>query len=168
MNTASRRTGVFLLLVIVGCSGGEQDERAGTGCGAPFTVEGEPVCLGKEAGSRTGRVSLHKTFNGDLNGDGLPDRAVVLVDDSRGSGVFFYLSVALQSPDGGWRSVGDAFLGDRIDVESIGFESRQADAPDRVVVQYRSRGPDEPMSAHPSIETTARWQVTDQGLVPVP
>lgn len=57
---------------------------------------------------------------GDLDGDGVADGVAVLVENSGGSGSFFYLA-GLLNRDGQPENVATTLLGDRVRVESIGI-----------------------------------------------
>lgn len=78
------------------------------------------------------------TADGDLNGDGVWDAAVLLAENSGGSGVFTY--VAAQLNQGGQPApAGAVLLGDRVQVKAMVIGSQQ------VYVDYVTQGPDEPM-----------------------
>jgi peptidoglycan/xylan/chitin deacetylase (PgdA/CDA1 family) len=75
-----------------------------------------------DGGASKDRYSLSGVFaEGDINGDGRPDAAVVLVDDSAGSGVFFSL-VAVVNSANGLQAQKPFDLGDRIVVQQMGIE----------------------------------------------
>src|SRR5258708_5700763 len=50
---------------------------------------------------------------GDLNGDGVPDTAFLLTQETGGNGTFYYVAVALKA-NGGYLETNTIFLGDRI------------------------------------------------------
>jgi heat shock protein HslJ len=79
----------------------------------------------------------------DLSGDGQDDAALVLVQQSGGSGTFYYLVVAIREGDG-YRGIGGALLGDRILPQQISVED------DRVIVDYLARADDEAMATPPT------------------
>lgn len=176
LRSAPGAMSLLLALTCAGCSGPETSTDAGAECSPPFTVDFEPVCVADGRRSDgAGWATLADAASGDLDGDGLDDRAAVLIRDSSGSGVFYYLSVVLRAGNGGWRPAGDVFLGDRIGVDSIAIETHAA-APGEaggggtglLVVRYRKRHVDEPMTAPPSVDVTRRWRVDDARLVAVP
>jgi len=90
----------------------------------------------------------------DLNDDGREDVAFLLTQDLGGSGIFYYVVAALNTPDGYVGS--DAFLlGDRIAPQTTGIdEGSTTNGTKRknvVVVNYAIREQGEPMTARPSI-----------------
>jgi hypothetical protein len=105
--------------------------------------EGEPFVEGGVARPVVQYVDNSEVY-GDLNGSGLDDTTVLLVENSGGSGVFSYVGAQLnqdeQAIDGG-----TALLGDRTQVISMVIENGQ------VVVDIVTPGPDEPLGP-------AKWQ----------
>lgn len=84
---------------------------------------------------------------GDVSGDGRPDAALLLQNDSGGSGTFYYAVVAVD--DGGsYRATNALPLGDRIKPESVNV------ADGRFVYRFLERKPGEPMSAEPTVQKT--------------
>lgn len=79
----------------------------------------------------------------DVNNDGFDDVAVILSQSNGGSGVFYYVSVAIGASDGliGTNTI---FLGDRIAPQSTGFRDGI------VVVNYADRNPGESFDIKPS------------------
>jgi hypothetical protein len=94
---------------------------------------------------------------GDLNGDGARDAAVILAENSGGSGVFIYLA-AVVSQDGTPSNVATQFLGDRVQLQSLEIDQGQ------IVVTMVTQGPDDPMCC-PSVEVTLRYRLEDDQLV---
>ena len=80
----------------------------------------------------------HSAVFGDLVGDGSDDAAVLLVENSGGSGVFTYVSAQLNQ-GGAPVDGGAVLLGDRTQVSSMHL------ADGRLVVEIVTQGPDEPM-----------------------
>ena len=78
---------------------------------------GEPFV---EGGASRPTVTLVDMFNswGDLNGDGIQDAAVILAENSGGSGVFIYLA-AVTDQEGKPVNVATQLLGDRVDLKSL-------------------------------------------------
>jgi hypothetical protein len=60
---------------------------------------------------------------GDLNGDGAPDAAVILVSDPGGSGTFYELAVVVNE-EGRPRHAASVLLGDRVNVLSLAIRSQ--------------------------------------------
>ena len=94
---------------------------------------------------------------GDINGDGRPDAAVVLVARTGGTGVFYYLAVVLNQ-NGSPINVVTYYLGDRISVKSI--EIRRGE----VIATLLIRAEDEPMCAKPAVKITRAFIVHGAGL----
>ncbi|MBM2826683.1 MAG: hypothetical protein HW403_747 [Dehalococcoidia bacterium] len=95
---------------------------------------------------------------GDLNGDGKPDVAVVLVHDPGGSGTFYYIAAVLNDGTGKGNSTNVELLGDRIAVEKISIDKGE------MVVDFLTRRSDDPRTAPPSVKTTKRFSVRDGKL----
>lgn len=82
---------------------------------------------------------------GDIDGDGNVDVALMIQNDPGGSGVFYYAVVAIN--DGGSYRASNALpLGDRIEPQSIQFRDQ------RFVYNYAVRKPGEAMDVRPSVE----------------
>lgn len=60
--------------------------------------------------------------NGDLDGNGILDRAFIITEETGGSGTFYYLTALLKT-DKKEVSAGKIFLGDRIAPQSTSFEN---------------------------------------------
>ena len=97
---------------------------------------------------------------GDLDGDGNPDAAVLIFSNSGGSGTFVDLAAVLQSPDGP-RHAASALLGDRVKVQSIDIENGI------ISVRMLTHGADDPMCC-PTLEVTRQYQLQPGGLVLIP
>jgi hypothetical protein len=82
--------------------------------------------------------------NGDLNGDGKPDAALMLTQESGGSGIFFYAAVALNGANGA-EGTNAILLGDRVAPQNIEIKNGQ------VIANYAERNPGEPMTTQPSV-----------------
>jgi hypothetical protein len=90
----------------------------------------------------------------DLNDDGREDVVFLLTQEAGGSGVFFYVVAALNTPAGfiGSRAF---FLGDRIAPQTTELdEGETANGTSKqnvIVVNYATRLPDEPFTVAPSM-----------------
>jgi heat shock protein HslJ len=80
---------------------------------------------------------------GDIDGDGDDDAVVILVNDTGGSGVFYYVALAVNI-DAEYFGTDTMLLGDRIAPQTYSIEKNRA------IVNYTDRAPDEPLSAEPS------------------
>jgi hypothetical protein len=98
----------------------------------------------------------------DVNGDGLKDAVTLLIQQSGGSGTFYYLAVALADVQVD-ASVGTViesyFLGDRIKVVSINLVSGD------IVVDYLDRAKDQSMSGMPEVRITKKFRLDGDKLV---
>ena len=95
-----------------------------------------------------------------MNGDGIEDVAFILTQDTGGSGIFYYVAVALGSNQG-YRGLNAVLLGDRIAPQTTEIKAGQ------VVVNYADRLPDEPFTTSPSVGKSRYLQVSDDNLVEV-
>ncbi len=84
------------------------------------------------------QVKLSEVTVGDLNGDGKPDLAVVLVSNFGGSGHFYELT-ALLNEGRSFKQTDTLELGDRVEIKSLGIEDR------RIYLTLLTHGPDDPM-----------------------
>ena len=123
-----------------------------------------------------GTISLLASTTGDLNGDTADDQAAILVHNSRGSGVFYYLNVFLSDGDGGLNAAQETFLGDRIrfdfmEIYGAGSVSRVTDIaihPDdygQLVIGFYAHGSDQAYAEKPEIYITRHLKIDDGNLV---
>lgn len=96
----------------------------------------------------------------DLNGDGAMDSAFLLVQDSGGSGTFFFVVAALNTP-AGYVGTNAVFIGDRIAPQSTMVDPNNAA---QFIVNYADRKADEPMSAQPS-QGVSKWFKLESGVL---
>ncbi len=112
--------------------------------------EGEPFV---EGGASRPTVTFVNHAFGDLNGDGATDAAVALVENSGGSGVFWYLA-AMINQDGKPVNVATHFLGDRWQVQSMVITDGE------IVLDAVTHGPEDPMCC-PSVEKSLTFVFQD-------
>ncbi len=98
---------------------------------------------------------------GHLNGDGNEDAAVLLVQETGGSGAFYYAAAVL-SRTGGVRGTDAVLLGDRVAPQNVAINEGT------VVVNYIDRRPGEPMTAPPSEGKTLRLVAQGGELMVLP
>jgi hypothetical protein len=96
------------------------------------------------------------TALGDLDKDGVDERAVVLITSTGGSGVFFDLYV-LDRRDGTLVVSDPAYLGDRVDVRDVRIEHGE------VMVDLVTQGADDPMCC-PTLPVTYRFHLANKVL----
>jgi hypothetical protein len=122
---------------------------------ATYLIEGEAVTLVNgmaETALAPGSASrlLTRYFGNaiaiDLNVDGLMDSAFLLWQSSGGSGTFYYVAAALNTPEG-YRGTNAILLGDRIAPQRT---MADPDNPGQVIVSYADRPAGEPMSSAPT------------------
>ena len=81
---------------------------------------------------------------GDVDFDGDEDAVLVFVQNSGGSGTFFYVGIALKK-DGGYKGLNTVFLGDRIAPKDTQIQNGL------VIHNYADRNLDEPFAVSPTI-----------------
>lgn len=81
---------------------------------------------------------------GDIDGDGDEDAVVLLVNNSGGSGTFYYVAIAVNI-DGVYTATDTMLLGDRIAPQTFAIEGNKA------VVNYVVRNSGEDFSVQPSV-----------------
>jgi hypothetical protein len=84
--------------------------------------EGEPFVEGNVLRPIVNRLPL--TAFGDLNGDGVNDAAVLLVEQSGGTGRFVYLAAVINQA-GNLANVSTIFLGDRVSPQTLAITEGQ-------------------------------------------
>ncbi len=111
------------------------------------------------AASKTVVQLYGEPVQGDLDGDGMPDAALLLVQTTGGSGTFYYLAAALNR-DGGFVGTRAVFLGDRIEPLQLAIRYGV------VIIDYADRRPQEAMASPPSLAASkylvCRGEVLEQ------
>ena len=127
----------------------------------PYEIEGVRFSLGDNTyESLSGGVGGAYETRGDLDGDGDKDVVVILVLNSRGSGVFFYLNVLLSDGFGDYSLAGSAFLGDRIRLDDVAIDRKTAQAR----IEFREHGPGQAMMEEPAQSVARIFYVADGAL----
>ena len=93
--------------------------------------------------------------SGDLNSDGLPDTAFLITQNTGGSGIFYYVVVALRTSDG-YKTTNAFFIGDRIAPQTTEINSVAKE----LYVNYADRKPGEPFTVQPSQGKTLVLKIT--------
>lgn len=94
----------------------------------------------------------------DFNNDGLNDVAFLIVNNSSGSGVFYYLVVAINT-NNGYIGTNAIFIGDRIAPQNINYINNE------IVVNYADRKIDEPFTTQPSVGMSRYFKIEDSKLI---
>ncbi len=132
-----------------------------------YLIEGEQVTLvGGVAeiavadSSSTVRTAIFdQPVIGDLDNDGDKDMALVLQRQTGGSGLFYYLVVALQNQDATAQGTNALFLGDRIAPQGMSIQFGT------ITFNYADRKPGEPMTAQPSVGISLYAKIQNGELV---
>ena len=98
---------------------------------------------------------------GDLDDDGVPDVALLLVKTTGGSGTFYYAAAALKRGDGFFGTTA-VLLGDRIAPRQLAIRHGV------VIVAYADRRPGDAMATTPSLELSKYLVINDLRLKEVP
>ncbi len=117
--------------------------------------EGKPYSPGGASRPVVG-LADHFLLEGDLNGDGSDDSAVVLWENSGGSGTRSYLAVMSRSGKK-IENLGTTLIGDRVQVRSGWIVDR------RVILDLVRAGPAD-AACCPSERALVSWSLTDGGL----
>jgi hypothetical protein len=140
---------------------------------ATYILDGSPVTLigGKStqvAAPGSAEVITTELFGepmlGDVNGNGVNDAAVMLVQTGSGSGTFYYVAAALATSSGAGGTVGTntIFLGDRIAPDTMQI------ANGIIMVNYADRKPTDPMTTAPSVGVSKYLVVVGTTLYDTP
>lgn len=125
---------------------------------ATYIIDGEPVTLiggvaeTEAVPGSASKITTHYFGNeliADLNNDGREDVVFILMQETGGSGTFYYTVAALNTGDG---YIGSQayLLGDRIAPQTTEL-SQNPNHQNVIVVNYVDRAPSDPMSAQPSV-----------------
>jgi hypothetical protein len=91
---------------------------------------------------------------GDLDGDGIDDYAMLISQETGGSGTFYYVAVGLVDKSlGKVLGTNSILLGDRIAPKNISISNGL------IVVNYADRKTGEPMSTQPSVGVTKTFRI---------
>jgi hypothetical protein len=131
--------------------------------------EGEAVIPlpGLTGASARTRYRLLAELDGDLDGDGVADRAAVIAVDPGGSGTFLHVA-AIVGDGAATRPVGSVLLGDRVELRDLRiFEPGHVDA-GMLVVGLDIRGADQSLAEKPRFYVTRMFRVRDGKLIEIP
>lgn len=139
------------------------------GKNATFTIDGKSVTLVNgisevpAAPGSAAKITTRYFGNeaaGDLSGDGLPDMIFLVTQDTGGSGLFYYVVVAVKTADG-YKTTNAFLVGDRIAPQSTYIPANSQE----LQVNYAERKSGEPMTARPSVGVTLLLKVTSAGIL---
>jgi hypothetical protein len=97
-------------------------------------------------------TTFDKPAIGDLNKDNKNDSAILLTQDSGGTGLFYYL-VAIINDVGVVKNTNSIFIGDRIEPVSLSIKDG------KVELNYIDRNQDDPMTADPTVKIKKLFEV---------
>lgn len=97
---------------------------------------------------------------GDVDGDDDNDAAFLITQDSGGTGLFYYVVVALRTPTG-YKLTNTFLVGDRISPQSTEIKEDSKE----LHVNFAERKKGEPMTAEPSVGATLLLKVTPEGVL---
>ncbi len=117
--------------------------------------EGEPFVEG--GASRPTVTFIDPYAFGDLDGDGVEDAAVLLAENSGGSGTFIYVAAVLNR-NGNPQDLATQLLGDRVQVNSLSIEDGE------IVLYMITHGPDDAMCC-PTQRVVQTYELRDDELV---
>ena len=118
--------------------------------------EGEPFV---EGGASRPTVELDGpvTAFGDIDGDGINEAVLVLVENSGGSGNFRYLAV-MTFTGGTATNIATAFIGDRIQIKSIVIQD------DKIILPVTTHGPNDGLCC-PTLQTSLTYRLQGNQLI---
>lgn len=123
---------------------------------ASFIIDGKAQPLAK------GKLALFGLPTpGDLDGDGDPDAAVLLVSTPGGSGTFYYAAAAIDD-NGTYVGTNAILLGDRVAPQNVAVSNGM------IVANYAERKPGEPFTAQPSVGVSKYIRVENGKLSETP
>lgn len=136
---------------------------------ATYIIEGQPVTLNNgvnEVESAPGSASKTVTryfgneAYGDVDGDDDNDAAFLITQEGGGTGLFYYVVVALRTPTG-YKLTNTFFVGDRIAPQSTEIKEDSKE----LHVNFAERKMGEPMSVEPSSGAVLLLKVTPEGVL---
>lgn len=133
---------------------------------ATYTINEKEISLNngvseeaiKESSSKIITRFFGNDIEGDFNNDGYQDVVFLLTQESGGSGVFYYVTLAL-GEENGYMGANSVFLGDRIAPQTTEF--RNGD----IIINYADRAKGEPMTTSPSVGVSKYFEVKNNKLV---
>jgi hypothetical protein len=130
--------------------------------GTAFTLNGGQVSVESFPGaaSKTVVEIFGEPVSGDLDGDGVTDAAVLLVETTGGSGTFYHVAAALNQ-NGNFLGTQTVFLGDRIAPRQLVIRHGI------LIIDYAERRPGESMATPPSLGASKYLVAREKHLVEI-
>ena len=130
--------------------------------GTAFTLNGGQASVESFPGaaSKTVVEILGEPVSGDLDGDGVTDAAVLLVETTGGSGTFYHVAAALNQ-NGNFVGTRTVFLGDRIAPRQLVIRHGI------LIIDYAERRPGESMATPPSLGASKYLVAREKQLVEI-
>jgi len=155
---------------VVSEEGMEQvEERVVVDSGVSLDIQNTSYVIGTDtielvdgvakSGSRATALLEGPAFT-DLNKDGMKDAVVILKDETGGSGIFYYVAVALATGDS-QKTTNSLLLGDRVRIREIAVNLGVIS----VTILERKEG--EAVTTQPSVEKILRFALEGEKLVSV-
>jgi hypothetical protein len=128
-----------------------------------YSIEKEKVVLDNgyasvtipgSAAAITTRV-IHKPVYVDLDGDNVREAVSILIQQTGGTGTFYYLAVA----DDGDKIIESYFLGDRIKIVSVNVVNNI------IIVEYLERAVAQPMASMPTVKVSKKFKLDGEKIV---
>ncbi len=98
---------------------------------------------------------IHKPVYVDLDGDNIKEAVTILMQQTGGTGTFYYLVVA----DDGDKIIESYFLGDRIKIVSVKVVNNI------IIVEYFEREPGQPMASKPTVKVSKKFKLAGEKIV---
>ena len=130
--------------------------------GTAFTLNGGQASVESFPGaaSKTVVEILGEPVSGDLDGDGVTDAAVLLVETTGGSGTFYHVAAALNQ-NGNFVGTRAVFLGDRIAPRQLAIRHGI------LIIDYAERRSGESMATPPSLDASKYLVAREKQLVEI-
>jgi len=145
------------------------EESAFDPLNATYTIEGTTIQLvhgraeqpaAPGSATKVTTIIFGEPVTGDLDGDSLPDAALLLLHAPGGSGAFYY-AAALLGAQGSSRGTNAVWLGDRVSPQTIEIKNGV------LAASYADRLEGESMSTPPHIGKTTYMTLQDGRLTPI-
>jgi len=158
---------IFTIILIIGLFFYFERNKPEDPLNATYIIENQQILL-KDGfseievipGSASKQITsvLWTPIEGNLNSDSFNDYAMIITQNSGGSGTFYYVVAGLGSSEGVIGTNG-IFLGDRISPENISIENK------KILINYAERKEGDPMTVQPSVGVSKYLVVENEQLI---